>query len=143
MLVIRDIDHVVLRVSDLESMIRFYCEVLGAGIARRRPDLALVHLRAGASLIDFVDVAGPLGKPGGAAPGNEGRNMDHLCLRIEPFDQAAVIAHLAAHGVKLGEIGRRYGAEGMAMSIYLTDPEGNVVELRGPPDEEPGPKLGS
>ena len=83
------------------------------------------------------------GKPGGAAPGNDGRNMDHLCLRIEPFDQAAVIAHLAAHGVKLGEIGRRYGAEGMAMSIYLTDPEGNVVELRGPPDEEPGPKLGS
>ena len=138
MLVIREIDHVVLRVSDLESMIRFYCEVLGAGIARRRPDLGLVHLRAGASLIDLVDVAGPLGKPGGAPPGSEGRNMDHLCLRIEPFDQAAVVAHLAAHGAKVGEMGRRYGAEGMAMSIYLTDPEGNVVELRGPPDEEPG-----
>jgi len=140
MLVIREIDHVVLRVSDLESMTRFYCDVLGAGVARRRPDLGLIHLRAGASLVDLVAVDGPLGKPGGAAPGNEGRNMDHLCLRIEPFDQAAIVAHLAAHGVAVGEIGRRFGAEGMALSIYLTDPEGNVVELRGPPDDrvEPG-----
>src|SRR5260370_7314793 len=93
MLVIREIDHVVLRVSDADSMIRFYCEVLGAKVSRRRPDLGMVHLRAGASLIDLVDVDGPLGKPGGAAPGSEGRNMHHLCLRVEPFDQAAIVPH--------------------------------------------------
>jgi len=134
MLVIREIDHVVLRVSDADSMIRFYCEVLGAKVSRRRPDLGMVHLRAGASLIDLVDVDGPLGKPGGAAPGSEGRNMDHLCLRVEPFDQAAIVAHLTARGVKVGDIRPRYGSEGMGISIYLTDPDGNTVELKGPSD---------
>ena len=134
MLVIREIDHVVLRVRDADSMIRFYCDVLGAKVSRRRPDLGMVHLRAGASMIDLVDVNGPLGKPGGAAPGSEGRNMDHLCLRIEPFDQAAIVAHLTTHGVKVGDIRPRYGSEGMGISIYLADPEGNTVELKGPSD---------
>ena len=134
MLVIREIDHVVLRVMDADSMIRFYCDVLGAKLSRRRSDLGMVHLRAGASMIDLVDVEGPLGKPGGAAPGSEGRNMDHLCLRVEPFDQAAIVAHLKAHGVKVGDIRPRYGSEGMGISIYLTDPEGNTVELKGPSD---------
>ena len=134
MLAIREIDHIVLRVGDLESMIHFYCNVLGASVVRRRPDLGMAHLRAGASMIDLVAVDGAIGKQGGAAPGNEGRNMDHLCLRIEPFDQAAIVAHLAAHGVAVGEIRPRFGAEGTGISIYLTDPKGNTVELKGPSD---------
>jgi catechol 2,3-dioxygenase-like lactoylglutathione lyase family enzyme len=97
------------------------------------------HLKAGASMIDLVAVDGPLGKPGGAAPGKEGRNMDHLCLRIEPFDQEAIVAHLARHGVAVGEVRRRYGAEGNGISIYVTDPEGNTVELKGPSDGRPPP----
>ena len=73
------------------------------------------------------------------APGREGRNLDHLCLRVEPFDQDAIVAHLARHGVAVGEIRRRYGAEGNGVSIYVQDPEGNTVELKGPSDGLPPP----
>jgi glyoxylase I family protein len=139
MLKLREIDHVVLRVRDLEAMSRFYCDVLGAEHVAYRAQYGMTHLRAGVSMIDLVAVAGPLGRAGGAAPGAEGRNMDHLCLRVEPFDQAAIVAHLQAHGVAVGDIRTRYGAEGNGVSIYLADPEGNVVELKGPSDGQPPP----
>jgi catechol 2,3-dioxygenase-like lactoylglutathione lyase family enzyme len=121
-------------------MIRFYRDVLGAGCVARRPEFGMVHLRAGASMIDLVAVDGALGRQGGAAPAKEGRNMDHLCLRVEPFDQAAIVAHLRKHGVDVGEIRPRFGAEGNGVSIYLTDPEGNTVELKGPSDGQPLPQ---
>jgi len=130
---ILSLDHVVLRVSSLARMQRFYCEVLGCTLERERPDLGTVQLRAGSALIDLVDVAGETGRKGGAAPGREGRNMDHLCLRIEPFDPGAISAQLLRHGVVPGEIKLRYGADGRGPSLYLSDPEGNVVELKGPP----------
>jgi catechol 2,3-dioxygenase-like lactoylglutathione lyase family enzyme len=133
MIRIREIDHVVLRVRDLERMIDFYCGTLGCALEWRRDDLGLVHLRAGRSLIDLVPVDGPLGRKGGAAAGAEGRNMDHLCLRVEGFDEAALVAHLAAHGARIGEIAPRYGADGKGPSLYLFDPEDNLVELKGPP----------
>jgi catechol 2,3-dioxygenase-like lactoylglutathione lyase family enzyme len=139
MLSIREIDHVVLRVRDMDAMRRFYCDVLGAAQVAWRPEFGMSHLKAGASMIDLIAVDGPLGTPGGAAPGKEGRNMDHLCLRIEPFDQEAIVAHLARHRVAVGEIRRRYGAEGNGISIYVTDPEGNTVELKGPSDGRPPP----
>jgi catechol 2,3-dioxygenase-like lactoylglutathione lyase family enzyme len=133
MIRIREIDHVVLRVRDLERMIDFYCGALGCALEWRRDDLGLVHLRAGRSLIDLVPVDGPLGRKGGAAAGAEGRNMDHLCLRVEGFDEAALVAHLAAHGARIGEIAPRYGADGKGRSLYLYDPEDNLIELKGPP----------
>jgi catechol 2,3-dioxygenase-like lactoylglutathione lyase family enzyme len=133
MIRIRDIDHVVLRVRDLERMIDFYCNALGCALEWRRDDLGLVHLRAGRSLIDLVPVDGPLGRQGGAAPGPEGRNMDHLCLRVEPFDEPGILAHLRASGARIGDIAPRYGADGTGPSIYVHDPDGNVVELKGPP----------
>jgi catechol 2,3-dioxygenase-like lactoylglutathione lyase family enzyme len=134
MIRIREIDHVVLRVRDLERMIDFYCGTLGCVLEWRRDDLGLVHLRAGRSLIDLVPVDGPLGRRGGAAAGAEGRNMDHLCLRVEGFDEAALVAHLAAHGARIGEVAPRYGADGKGPSLYLYDPEDNLVELKGPPE---------
>jgi catechol 2,3-dioxygenase-like lactoylglutathione lyase family enzyme len=134
MIRIRDLDHLVLRVADLERMLRFYVDALGCTLERRRDDLGLVQLRAGRALIDLVPVDGPLGRAGGAPPGREGRNLDHFCLRVEPFDEAALRAHLAAHGVDAGKTESRYGAEGEGPSIYLSDPEGNVVELKVPGD---------
>ncbi|RZJ98592.1 MAG: VOC family protein [Brevundimonas sp.] len=124
------IDHVVTRARDLDAMLAFYCEVLGCTIERRRDDLGLSQLRAGNALIDLVPVDGKLGAMGGAAPGVEGRNMDHLCLRIADFEVNAVRAHLKAHGVEPGEEGLRYGSTGEAISIYLSDPDGNALELR-------------
>lgn len=135
MIAIRNIDHLVLRVRDLERMIDFYIGALGCTLERRRPDLGLVHLRAGASQIDLVAVDGQLGRVGGAAPGEEGRNLDHLCLRIERFDLEEIRRQLAPWGVDPGEPGRRFGADGTGPSVYVRDPEGNTVELKGPPEQ--------
>jgi glyoxylase I family protein len=133
MIRIRELDHLVLRVVDLDAMLRFYCEALGCQIERRQDSIGLVQLRAGRSLIDFVPVDGQLGRAGGAAPGPEGRNLDHFCLRVEPFDEAAIRSQLAKFGYSAGPVEQRYGAEGEGPSMYATDPEGNVVEFKGPP----------
>jgi glyoxylase I family protein len=133
MIQIREIDHVVLRVTDLEIMLRFYCDVLGCKVERCQEELGLTQLRAGRSLIDLVTVDGVLGRSGGSPPGSEGRNMDHFCLRIEPFDAEAIFAHLTRHGVKAEEVRSRYGAEVEGPSLYLNDPEGNIDELKGGP----------
>src|SRR2546421_6927543 len=125
---LREIDHVVLRVKDMQRMVRFYTEVLGAEFIAFRPQFSMTHLRAGSSIIDLV--------AGDAGPGH---NMDHFCLRVEPFDETAILAHLKSHGVALGESRTRYGAEGNGVSIYLTDPEGNQVELKGPSDGKAPP----
>ena len=131
---IRDIDHVVVRVSDVERALHFYCEVLGCVTERNREDLGLYQLRAGRSLIDIVDVNGEIGKKGGPAPGKDGHNMDHFCVRVDPFDEPAIREHLKKHKVKASPTETRYGAEGNGPSIYLLDPEGNTVELKGPPE---------
>jgi glyoxylase I family protein len=133
MLTIKHLDHIVLRVIDLETMMRFYTEVLGCSVEKVQADLGLYQLRAGTALIDLVPVDGPLGRKGGSAPGKEGRNLDHFCLRVEPFDADAIAAHLRAHGAEPAPVASRYGAEGQGPSIYVDDPEGNVVELKGPP----------
>ena len=132
MIAIRGIDHIVLRIVGLERMLRFYVDVLGCTVEKRQDAIGLVQLRAGASLIDLVPVDGELGRAGGSAPGREGRNLDHFCLRVEPFDEGAIRAHLARHGVGAGDTAQRYGAEGEGPSIYLEDPEGNTIELKGP-----------
>ena len=131
------LDHVVLRAGNVPRMVRFYCDVLGCTLERERPDLGLTQLRAGQSLIDLLTVAAEIGRKNGAAPVADGRNMDHLCLRIEPFDPGALTAHLIRHGVVPGEIKSRYGADGDGPSLYLSDPEGNTVELKGPPESRP------
>jgi glyoxylase I family protein len=125
------LDHIVLRVRDMERMVAFWRDALGCAVEKVQAELGLVHIRAGAVLIDLVDIAGKLGKEGGRAAGAEGRNLDHFCLRVEPFDPAAIRARLAALGVHVDEPKRRFGAEGYGDSIYLTDPEGNRIELKG------------
>lgn len=128
---LKGLDHVVLRVSDVARSLAFYCDVLGCTEERRIDALGLIQLRAGAHLIDLVDVASPLGERGGPAAGSEGRNVDHFALQVAPFDADAIRAHLIAHGVEPGDVGERYGAQGMGPSMYISDPDGNVVELKG------------
>ena len=123
----------VLRVRDLDRALRFYCDVLHCREERRIEALGLTQLRAGTSLIDLVEVAGPLGKLGGEPPGEGARNVDHFALRLAAFDEAEIRAHLERCGVEPGDVGQRYGAQGMGPSMYIRDPDGNVVELKGPP----------
>jgi len=129
----REIDHVVLRVASLDRSVDFYVNVLGCAIERHQEAIGLMQLRAGRSLIDLVPVDGKLGRMGGAPPGLEGRNVDHLCLRVEPWDAGAITEHLQSMGASPGNVAQRFGAEGEGPSIYVSDPDGNVVELKGPP----------
>lgn len=124
---LKGLDHVVLRVSDMDRAIAFYEQVLGLNVERRLPEIGLVQLRAGSAMIDLVPQ-----KPGEA----QGRNMDHYAVQVESLDETALAAHLRRHGIDPGEVRRRYGAEGYGPSVYITDPDGNTLELKGPP--EPG-----
>lgn len=139
---IQGLDHVVLRARDPNRLIAFYSDVLGCPVERTLESIGLTQLRAGASLIDIIDASADLSPNGSDGPGN----MDHFCLRVLPWDPDAITAHLARHGVEAGPVETRYGAEGYGPSIYFPDPEGNVVELRGPsggPAGEPsGPAVG-
>ena len=125
MFAIKHIDHVVLRVTNLQSMMNFYIDVLGCSLEKVQEDIGLYQLRAGNSLIDFVLAP--------TTPANEGRNLDHFCLRIDPFNGDEILLYLKSKGREPGNVESRYGADGVGPSIYLTDPEGNVVELKGPP----------
>lgn len=116
------LDHVVIMVNDMDAAILFWTQALGARIERRVDDIGLVQLRAGTSLIDLV----PRGD------GKEGRNMEHVCVRIGPWDEQAIRAHLDACGIEAGETEERYGAEGDGPSIYIEDGESNRIELKGP-----------
>jgi len=129
MIRIREIDHLVLRVVNLEQMLRFYCEVLGCAIERRLDEGGLVQLRAGRSLIDLVPVNGKLGQMAGAASGKEARNLDHFCLRVEPFDEAEIRNHLETNGIEAGSVESRYGAEGAHPCISLT-PRGMLLSSK-------------
>jgi glyoxylase I family protein len=124
------LDHVVLRVADIDRAVEFYGKVLGCQVERRLESIGLVQLRAGTSMIDLV----PCGPGEASSMSQNGRNMDHYAVRIAEMNVAAVTAHLERNGVAVGPVQRRYGAEGYGSSIYITDPDGNTVELKGPPE---------
>ena len=123
---IRNIDHVVVRAADLDRSIRFYCDVLGCTVERQVESIGLVQMRAGSAMIDLFDAKD---NPPPDGPGN----MDHFAIRLETFDEEAIKAFLSEHGIDAGETKSRYGAEGDGPSIYIEDPDGNTVELKGPP----------
>ena len=129
---LRQIDHVVLRVRDLDASLHFYRDVLGCTLDKVQDRIGLWQVRAGASLIDLIPLTGVLGSMGGAGPQKEGRNVDHFAIEIDSFDEPAIRAHLASHDVTVTDSGQRYGAKGTGPSIYILDPDGNSVELKGP-----------
>ena len=133
MLQLIGLDHVVLRAKNTARLLEFYCNVLGCTVERVNEKMGLTQVRAGQSLIDLVTVAGEIGCEGGAPPGAEGHNVDHFCLRVQEFDATALASYLRAKGIAPGEIKERYGADGYGPSMYIRDPEGNRVELKGPP----------
>ena len=138
------LDHVVLRVPDMDKALAFYRGILGAEVERRIEKFGIVQLRAGQSLIDLVDVGTEWLRAEGAKPFTpDARNVDHVCLRIEPFDEGAIEKYLIDNGVEIGERGIRYGAQGNGPSVYVRDPFGTVIELKGPatPVESDAPVL--
>lgn len=118
------IDHVVLRIHDLERSLGFYRDLLGLHIEREQASIHLTQLRAGRSLIDLV--------PGEAAAAST-PNVDHFALEIQPFDEQQLRQYFTSRGVPVLESGLRYGAGGEGPSIYILDPDGNKVELKAAP----------
>ena len=131
---IKQLDHVVLRDQNMQRSLDFYTHTLGCEVVKRRDDLGMIHLRAGASMIDLVDVEGPLGLQAGGPADPQHRNVDHFCLRITPFKEAEILSFLSLSGIQAEKAMIRYGAEGEGPSIYCFDPDGNQVELKGPPE---------
>jgi glyoxylase I family protein len=127
------LDHVVLLVRDMNVARRFYCEVVGCCVDRELPQHGMLQLRAGASMIDLVDVDGEEGA-WARPPVDGGRNVDHVCLATCGFDPNELRAHLARHGVEVVEEGVRYGATGDGYSVYFDDPFGNQIELKAAPE---------
>ncbi len=132
MIQIHGIDHLVLRTENLPAMLTFYCEVLGCVVERQlAPEVGLTQLRAGNALIDLVTVDSNLGRLAGDAPDPQRPNLDHFCLQLVDFDEDALRAHLAQHGITASPLEERYGAQGNGPSMYLKDPDQNTVELKG------------
>ena len=139
---VKSIDHVVLRVDDVESCLRFYTDVIGCTVEKEHPDIGLYQLRAGEAIVDLVDVAGVVGRDGGAGPSTEGRNLDHFCVRVEPFDETELRAHFASHGIEASPLLNNWGGDGRGPSMYVKDPSGNGVEVKGPPTIPYDPAVG-
>src|SRR5713101_4898105 len=99
------LDHLVLRVADLDRAIKFYGDVLGCHVERRLEEPKLVQLRAGASMIDLVPA-------GSAAQAVEARNLDHFAV-----------------------VTRDDGAEPHDSSLYINHPDGNVAGRKGLPEK--------
>lgn len=126
---LRGLDHVLLLVSDAGRATAFYVDVLGCAVEAELPQYGMTELRAGASMIDLVDI----GCVGGAwarpdVPG--GRNIDHLCVALATAEEHAVRGHLRKHGVAIIEETVHAGAEGDCLSLYVQDPSGNRIELK-------------
>lgn len=139
MIRVRMIDHVVLRTENVDSMVSFYSKVLGCKVERTMPrETGLIQLRAGKSLIDIVAVDSKLGRLGGGPPTRSENNLDHFCLQIESVSERALTAWLESKGIEKGEFETRYGAEGFGRSVYISDPDGNTIELKCELDETRG-----
>ncbi len=127
------LDHVVLVSDDVDRSLDFYCGLLGLAGDRvdewRSGDVPFPSVRIDeTTIIDLfptamVDGDGDRGGPGSA------RNLDHLCVTIEPTDLDAVAASGRVEVVR-GPQDHLFGAQGYATSLYIADPDGNTVELR-------------
>lgn len=125
------VDHIVLRTTRLKEMIVFYSDVLGCKVERESSsEFGLTQLRAGNALIDLVVVDSELGRLGGGPPTSTENNLDHFCLQLKSISNDEITRHLESFDIEVGEFFKRYGAEGFGQSLYIKDPEGNVVELR-------------
>jgi catechol 2,3-dioxygenase-like lactoylglutathione lyase family enzyme len=132
-LTVAELDHVVIRCRDQARSLDFYTRVLGLAEERRLDIIGLIQLRAGRSMVDLV--------PADPPSSHEGRNVDHVCLGVDAADMDAVVGYLREQGVDvLGDPAERYGARGMGLSVYVLDPDGNIVELKQTPrDGTPRP----
>ncbi len=131
MLTVAALDHFVLRVRDLDASLAFYRDVLGLPIqfldeyrAGQRP---FVSVRIGNQLLDLVP--DPTFDP---AAGKSAGGFLHFCIGVPAGSLGRIVPWLKEKGVTILEDQPmpRMGATGMGLSIYITDPDDYVVELK-------------
>lgn len=127
---ITEMDHIVLRNKDVEVSLKFYTKVLGLQAERvdewRAGEVRFPSARINAdTIIDFFGTdQEPIGKEGD-------KNQDHYCMVIEPTDMEELKSKFEAMGVEIqAGPGKRWGSHGDGISLYIYDPDDNVVELR-------------
>ena len=133
--VVERLDHLVLRTENIEKLRDFYLS-LGCIVVRDlTKTVGLLQLRLGTSMLDLVDVHGQMGESGGSAPGSSGLNLDHFAVRVEPFDVDQILEFCDSLGIT-GKFATELvlGAEGYGKAVYIEDPDGNRIELKGPPE---------
>ena len=130
---ITKLDHIVMRVTNIEKSIRFYRDILGC--QEKRISNGLYQYQAGASMIDLVPITEDLRHDPDCRPTEKYLNVDHFALTLAEFDEKAIVAYLEANNIKVERSGRRFGAQGYGPSVYFKDPDGNFIELKGPADE--------
>ena len=130
------LDHLVLRTENIEGLREFYLG-LGCTVVRDLTEtIGLLQLRLGASMLDLVDVHGQLGQIGGAAPGRIGRNLDHFAVRVEPFDLDRILDFCRRLDITATPASQLLlGADGYGQAVHIEDPDGNRIELKGPPQD--------
>ena len=126
---ITEMDHIVLKVRDMDASLSFYHEVLGLKVERleeyRAGKVGFPSVRLNQDTI--IDLSSSPDMP---PLEQKARNMDHFCMVVEPMDLDSLVADCDARGIQILQKGQRWGAHGMATSIYIQDPDSNTIELR-------------
>jgi len=128
---IKRLDHLVIKTTNIKEMMSFYCFILGYKIQRDSlKETGLLELSAGESMIDLFDSKheSNLNRLSGESKNN---NIDHFCILLDNFDETDIKVHLKSFGVACSEIEMNYGSSGYGPSVYIHDPDGNKVELKG------------
>ena len=113
------VSELVLEVVDLEAAERFYSEVLGLPVVERWPGREAVWVMAG----DRTRIG--LWKPQVGLVGSRGGVHVHFAMHIAEADYDDAVSGLRGRGQEVEEI----EFEGAGRAAYVTDPDGNVVEL--------------
>lgn len=130
---IKRLDHLVIRTQNIKEMISFYCFVLGYKMQRDNlKESGLIELNAGESMIDLFDISNSnLNNDKKLECDKDIKNLDHFCILLDEFDETEIKVHLKSFGVDFGDIEMNYGSSGYGPSLYIFDPDGNKIELKG------------
>ncbi len=128
---IKRLDHLVIKTINIKEMTSFYCFILGYKIQRDSlKETGLLELSAGESMIDLFDSRHESNLNTFSSE-SKNNTIDHFCILLDNFDETDIKVHLKSFGVECSEIEMNYGSSGYGPSIYIHDPDGNKVELKG------------